>query len=83
MVDGRRVGKEGHVAVLVVTKTQIRCVRSMHRCYASDCIVLIGGDIVLINADGEVKYQAIGGREWGEPEYIAFLKKLLSSTDKR
>lgn len=37
----------------------------------------------LINPDGKVKYQAIGGREWGEPEYLTFLKKLLSSTDKR
>ena len=37
----------------------------------------------LITPEGEVKYQAIGGREWGEPEYVSFLKKLLSSTDKR
>ncbi len=34
----------------------------------------------LINPKGEVKYQAIGGREWGEPTYVNFLKKLLSST---
>jgi len=34
----------------------------------------------LINPRGEVKYQAIGGREWGEPLYVNFLKKLLSST---
>ena len=36
----------------------------------------------LINPKGEVKYQAIGGREWNKPEYIGFLKKLLLSTDK-
>ncbi len=36
----------------------------------------------LINPKGEVKYQAIGGRDWNRPEYIEFLKKLLSSADK-
>jgi len=34
----------------------------------------------LINPKGEVKYQAIGGREWGEPTYVNFIKKLISST---
>ena len=33
----------------------------------------------LINPKGEVKYQAIGGREWGNPIYINFIKKLLKS----
>ncbi|RDH85959.1 MAG: alkyl hydroperoxide reductase [endosymbiont of Galathealinum brachiosum] len=33
----------------------------------------------LINPKGEVKYQAIGGREWMSPVYIGFLKKLLKS----
>ncbi len=37
----------------------------------------------LINPQGEVKYQAIGGREWNKPEYIGFLKKLILSTDER
>ena len=37
----------------------------------------------LINPKGEVKYQAIGGREWDKPEYIGFLKKLVLSTDKK
>jgi len=37
----------------------------------------------LINPKGEIKYQAIGGRDWDKPEYITFLKKLLSSTDER
>ena len=37
----------------------------------------------LINPQGKVKYQAIGGREWDKPEYIGFLKKLLLSTDER
>ena len=32
----------------------------------------------LINPQGEVKYQAIGGREWNKPEYENFLKQLLS-----
>ena len=36
----------------------------------------------LINPKGEVKYQAIGGREWGDPKYIGFLNKILSPTDK-
>ncbi len=31
----------------------------------------------LINPDGQVKYQAIGGREWGDPVYTSFIKKLL------
>ncbi len=30
----------------------------------------------LINPEGEVKYQAIGGREWDNTKYIDFLKKL-------
>ena len=30
----------------------------------------------LINPKGEVKYQAIGGREWEKSEYIEFLKKI-------
>ncbi len=38
---------------------------------------------ILINPKGEVKYQAIGGREWDKPEYTGFLKKLLLSTDER
>jgi len=35
----------------------------------------------LINPKGEIKYQAIGGREWDKPEYTEFLKKLVLSTD--
>ena len=31
----------------------------------------------LINPQGEVKYQAIGGREWNRPEYVDFLKRLI------
>jgi len=31
----------------------------------------------LINPEGKVKYQAIGGREWGSPVYISFLKNIL------
>ena len=33
----------------------------------------------LIDPKGEVKYQAIGGREWGKAEYINFLKQLTKS----
>ena len=36
----------------------------------------------LINPEGKVKYQAIGGREWGSPIYINFLKKLLKADAK-
>lgn len=36
----------------------------------------------LINPDGKVKYQAIGGRDWGSPIYIDFLKKLLKADAK-
>ena len=35
----------------------------------------------LINPKGEVKYQAIGGREWNNPVYIQFIKQLISSLD--
>ena len=33
----------------------------------------------LINPNGEIKYQAIGGREWDNPVYIQFIKQLVSS----
>ncbi|PCJ84574.1 MAG: alkyl hydroperoxide reductase [Thiotrichaceae bacterium] len=33
----------------------------------------------LINPEGEVKYQAIGGRDWGKPVYINFIKQLVSN----
>ena len=33
----------------------------------------------LINPQGEVKYQAIGGREWNKPEYVNFLKQLINT----
>lgn len=35
----------------------------------------------IINPQGEVKYQAIGGREWNRPEYVNFLRQLIA--DKR
>ena len=35
----------------------------------------------LINPKGEVKYQAIGGREWDQLKYINFLKQLTKSID--
>jgi len=31
----------------------------------------------LISPKGEIKYQAIGGREWYKTEYINFIKKLI------
>lgn len=33
----------------------------------------------LINPEGQVKYQAIGGREWGNPVYINFIKQLIQA----
>jgi len=33
----------------------------------------------LIDPEGSVKYQAIGGREWNKPEYIAFIKRLIEN----
>lgn len=36
----------------------------------------------LINPAGEVKYQAIGGRDWSKPEYIGFIEKLISLSEK-
>jgi thiol-disulfide isomerase/thioredoxin len=35
----------------------------------------------LINPKGEIKYQAIGGREWDSPEYIKFIQQLIASAD--
>ena len=32
----------------------------------------------LINPEGKVKYQAIGGREWSNPVYTNFIKRLLN-----
>ena len=34
---------------------------------------------ILIDPDGNVQYQAIGGREWNKPEYIEFLRKLADN----
>jgi thiol-disulfide isomerase/thioredoxin len=34
----------------------------------------------LINPQGEIKYQAIGGRDWDKPEYLNFLKKLIAAS---
>ena len=33
----------------------------------------------LIDPEGNIKYQAIGGREWTKPEYSGFLKQLTNS----
>lgn len=35
----------------------------------------------LIDPQGKVKFQAIGGREWDKPVYTDFLKRLLSSAE--
>jgi thiol-disulfide isomerase/thioredoxin len=34
---------------------------------------------ILIDPDGNVQYQAIGGREWDKPQYINFLTQLARS----
>ncbi len=33
----------------------------------------------LINPKGEIKYQAIGGREWASAEYIQFIRRLIAA----
>lgn len=37
----------------------------------------------LINPKGEIKYQAIGGREWDKPLYTDFIKKLISRSNSK
>jgi len=32
----------------------------------------------LINPEGKIKYQAIGGREWNKKEYLEFIRQLLN-----
>ncbi len=34
----------------------------------------------LIDPQGQIRYQVLGGREWDQPEYLAFLKALIKST---
>jgi thiol-disulfide isomerase/thioredoxin len=34
---------------------------------------------ILIDPKGNVQYQAIGGREWHQPQYVEFLRKLTSN----
>jgi thiol-disulfide isomerase/thioredoxin len=34
----------------------------------------------LINPKGEVKYQAIGGREWDKTEYVQFIRRLIATS---
>jgi len=34
----------------------------------------------LISPKGEIKYQAIGGRDWNNSEYINFIRQLIEST---
>jgi len=33
----------------------------------------------LISPKGEIRYQAIGGRDWGKSEYINFIRQLIKS----
>jgi len=35
----------------------------------------------LISPKGQIRYQAIGGRDWGNTEYVDFIKHLTKSTD--
>jgi len=35
---------------------------------------------ILIDPEGNVQYQAIGGREWHKPFYVNFLRKLIDNT---
>ncbi len=32
----------------------------------------------LVDPEGRVRYQALGGREWDQPEYLGFLKRLVA-----
>lgn len=33
----------------------------------------------LVDPQGKVRYQALGGREWDRPDYLAFLRRLIRS----
>jgi len=35
----------------------------------------------LINPKGEIKYQAIGGRDWDKPEYAGFIRQLIDTSN--
>jgi thiol-disulfide isomerase/thioredoxin len=35
----------------------------------------------LINPKGEVKYQAIGGRDWDKEEYVQFIERLIAVSE--
>ncbi len=34
----------------------------------------------LVDPQGRVRYQALGGREWDQPEYLGFLRTLISGS---
>jgi len=34
----------------------------------------------LISPKGEIRYQAVGGRDWGKAEYVDFIRQLIKST---
>lgn len=36
----------------------------------------------LIDPQGQVMYQAIGGRDWGKKEYVAFIRRLIIDSKK-
>jgi thiol-disulfide isomerase/thioredoxin len=35
----------------------------------------------LINPKGEIKYQAIGGRDWDKAEYVGFIRQLIDTSN--
>jgi len=35
----------------------------------------------LINPKGEIKYQAIGGRDWDKTEYVGFIRQLVDTSN--
>ena len=84
---------EGLRLVIINTAEDEDTVFSFLSAYAPDVLPLMDRDgqitekwqprglpaTYLVNPDGQVIYQALGGRAWDTPPYLAFLRHLLKS----